>query len=684
MNRLRVRAGSALLLALALVVGTAPSVRAQTPPPSSAVASFWFAGTRLAFARPQLRAGVLAIASDDDGMVRFLAKLGATLSYQRGRGYVVVTTGDRRTITFALGDARYTVDGVAQNAPFAPYASDGGAYLPFLELARALYVLPVDDGDATVLEPQLAALDVQTRGRVTYVTLRGASPLRYKRVDTGDGRLALAFLGTATTLERERATNGPALRAVALATSGSPRNPTTVVTFDSPAGTVRALAPNESANALTLAFAPSGAVLGGAPIPFAGTSAGAATAYAPTVATPSPATMPQPTPIAHLATPAAASSVAPAPGVTPTPTALGLPAAHVTAIDLTPTDQGLAVHLAIAGDLTYEWHRLPDNRWYVDLKPAVLDAAGLDRILENPSVESVRVKGFVGPNDRLPTVRVAFSLFSPRAVTIAAESGGLVLAVDRIDDTGATIAGTGGLSGGTLVASIVPLPSPSALAPVSGDATPNPASTWKFSPPAATNAKLIVIDPGHGGSDDGAMHNGLVEKDLNLDISKRLRAILVQRGWQVKMTRETDVDVYQPNDSAHDELQARDDVASAAGARMFVSVHTNSFTSSSLNGTTTYYFTPASYALAQAVHVRLSAALPTKDDGIRKENFYVIHHATMPAILIETAFLSNPSDAALLKSPDFLQKVAAAIADGIGDYASTNGPLSAVPESDGR
>ncbi|MBD5654763.1 MAG: N-acetylmuramoyl-L-alanine amidase, partial [Candidatus Eremiobacteraeota bacterium] len=225
------------------------------------------------------------------------------------------------------------------------------------------------------------------------------------------------------------------------------------------------------------------------------------------------------------------------------------------------------------------------------------------------------------------------------------------------------------------VAASLATPPPNAVLPVPfAQATPDPTSTWKFAPPVSGNGKLIVLDPGHGGSDFGAMHNGLVEKDLNLDISRRLRTLLIARGWQVKMTRDTDVDVYQPNDSARDELQARDDVANAAGARMLISVHSNAFTTSALSGTTTYYYKADSYALAGAVHARLSASLPTKDDGVRKENFYVIHHATMPAILIETAFLSNPSDAALLHSPAFLQKIASCIADGVGDYAGSSQP----------
>jgi N-acetylmuramoyl-L-alanine amidase len=168
------------------------------------------------------------------------------------------------------------------------------------------------------------------------------------------------------------------------------------------------------------------------------------------------------------------------------------------------------------------------------------------------------------------------------------------------------------------------------------------------------------------------MHNGLTEASLNLDISKRLQALLIAHGWLVKMTRESDVDVYQPNDSAHDELQARCDIANSAGARLFISVHSNSFTTSELRGTTTYYYKADSYALADAIHARLAADLPTRDDGIRKENFYVIHHTNAPSVLIETAFVSNPGDAQLLRSDAFRQKVAVSIANGVGDFTATS------------
>jgi N-acetylmuramoyl-L-alanine amidase len=681
MNRSRAKAGNrssvspraaclAALLMLSLAGNVAP-VRAQT---AVAANDFWFGGTRLVFDHPQLRGGQVAVATDDSGLVRFLGKLGAVLAYQPGQNAIVVTAGDRRIVSFTLGDPHVTIAGTPQAAAFAPYAAGASAYLPFLDLARALFVDPVSDGATTVMQPQIATLDVRSENRTTIVTLAGATPLQFKRLSApDDDDVSIAFYGTASTLENQRTIDGVALKTIGITVEGTPKNPLTIVTFIAASGSVHALVAGESPSALTLAFAPAGTQLGGSAVPAA--SHAAVAAMPPSAAAPTLPPYGDPN-----ANGAADGTVQPVPAVSadaPTPTAYGLPPATLSAIDTQSHDDGLDVRLTISGNVTYEWHRLSDNRWYIDLKPATLTVGTQDQPLDDPAVVSLRVKPFVGPNDHLPTVRVALTLSSPRVVNLVPTGTGLTLAIGAQDDSGSQKVGMGELLPGRLYTGIVPLPPIQAPASMTG-ADEN----WKFGRSAATNPKLIVIDPGHGGSDSGAEHNGLVEKDLNLDISKRLRAILLARGWQVKMTRDSDVDVFGPNASAHDELQARDDVANRAGARMYVSVHTNSFTSSSLNGTTTYYFRPDSYPLAQAVHARL-AALPTKDDGIRKDNFYVIHHATMPAILVETAFLSNPGDAGFLKSGAFLQRIAGCIADGIEDYASNSQPLSDSPVSGG-
>jgi len=673
MNRSRVKVGKApfVFVLAALIAGFGALPRPARA--DDATTGYWFGGTRLILEQPQQSGGALGVSTSDGGFVRFLGTLGATLAYQPGQKYVVVTSADRRTIAFVVGSPRYTVGAVTQTAPFAPYASGNAVYLPFLALAKALYVDAVPDGDAMVLQPEIGSLDVRSEKRATVITLRGATALHFKRL-TGprDAHVALSFSGVGSTLERERSVGGPALTGVVIVSAGTPKNPTTVVDFNAAPGSVHALLPSDSSNALTLEFAPADIALGGTPLPAQG-----ATSVASAPLRNESSSQPRSAPIPSPAPPLSALPVA----TTATPAAPPTPV-QITAITSAATsDDGFDMHLTLSGNVGYEWHRLPDDRWYVDLKPAVLGIAAQDESLQDDTVKSLRVKGFVGPRDHVPTVRIAFTLSSPRVVNLIATPGGATIAVDPVDDASPQRVGYGQITDGRLVASAG---TPAPLPPSNEEPVPVPTGTWKFAPPPSYGSRVIVIDPGHGGSDVGALHNGLVEKDLNLDMSRRLRDLLVSRGWVVKMTRDSDIDVYQPNDSARDELQARDDIANNARARLFISVHSNAFpNSSTVSGTTTYYYKPDSYAFARAVHARFAADLPTKDDGIIKNKFYVIAHATMPAILVETAFLTSPDDAALLRQSGFLQKVALAIAEGVGAYASSPLPVSQIPSDDG-
>jgi N-acetylmuramoyl-L-alanine amidase len=195
-----------------------------------------------------------------------------------------------------------------------------------------------------------------------------------------------------------------------------------------------------------------------------------------------------------------------------------------------------------------------------------------------------------------------------------------------------------------------------------------------------------VIDPGHGGGDAGAAHNGLVEKVLTFDIAQRLRTLLVAQGWTVRMTRDTDIDPVSPENlarmrtdgkpNADDRayLQTRCDVANAGGARLFISIHINSAPSTSAAGTTFYWYKPQDAALAQALERSVIPLTGTQDDGTRHENFYVVRHTTMPAVLVETAFITNPGDVALLRQPAFLQNVAQGLANGVKAYTGAAQP----------
>jgi N-acetylmuramoyl-L-alanine amidase len=624
-------------------------------PAAASTPTYWFAGTNLVLSKSQARGGQVAVAIDDPAFTRFLIKLNATVAYDPAQRLVIVTSGDRRVITFTLGQAAFDNGKARARAPFAPYAVGGTVFVPFLTLAKALYVVPVVDAEATVLQPQIGGLDVQTRERVTTVTFSSAVPLRFKRISSASSeRVSLAFAGVASTLETKRRVGGSAeLRGLSIQTSGSARNPTTTVVFDAAPQTVHALENTDTPNVIAIAFAKSGVALGGSPIPDSGRS-NAVVSFA----SPAPSLESNATPTAEYAP---VGPEVPAEAAIPPP-ALATPVV-VTSLDLAAADAGLNVRVGLSGPVRYEWHRLGDNRWYVDLKNATLGIPARDEQPPGSAATGLRVKQLAG--DPNPTVRIALTLASPRQVNVVASDSGFTISIGAIDDLEGPRVGAGRVAGGALIAS-VPLASP-------GDLWSSPAPLHSGVP---TNPKLIVIDPGHGGSDTGAAHNGLTEKALNLDISMRLRLILVARGWQVKMTRDTDNDVFGPNDSAHDELQARCDIANNAGARMFVSIHINSYTSSALNGTTTYFYKDADRALADAVHRRLTA-IGTADKGVRKEAFYVINHTTMPAALVETAFLSNEGDANLLKSPAFLQRVAVAIADGLGDYAASN-PLNAT------
>ncbi|MBD5653686.1 MAG: AMIN domain-containing protein, partial [Candidatus Eremiobacteraeota bacterium] len=417
--------------------------------------NYWFAGTRLVFERPQTRGSAVAVAIDDDGFTRFLSKLDATLSYQQGQNYIVITTGDRRTVTFTLGDPRFVVSGVLQTAAFAPYAASGVVYLPFLDLARALYVDPVDDAGTIVLQPQIAALDVRTEHRTTVVTLRGASPLHFKRLGSAsDDRVSLAFTGTASTLERDRRIGGAGLQGVSITVTGTPRNPTTVVTFDAPAGSIHALAPAETAESFAIAFAPAGVALGGAALPAQNEAAVAPIRQAaPTTATVAVGSAPTQQPRPEQTVEPAAVAASAAPGVQPM---------TVTAFDTIPTDAGLNVRLHVSGPVTYQWHRLSDNRWYLDLKPAILGVPSQDQNVQSDAVVSLRLKAFVGPTDRQPTVRVALTLASPRVIDLVPSDGGVTIAVERQDDADPQAYGVGQLGDGSVAASLA-TPPPNAV-----------------------------------------------------------------------------------------------------------------------------------------------------------------------------------------------------------------------------
>lgn len=187
---------------------------------------------------------------------------------------------------------------------------------------------------------------------------------------------------------------------------------------------------------------------------------------------------------------------------------------------------------------------------------------------------------------------------------------------------------------------------------------------------ARLSGKVICLDPGHGGSDPGAVGlSGTVEKDNTLAVALLLRDKLEKNGAKVVMTRDSDRDVAFANASADEELGTRVDIANDANADVFISIHNDSFTSPTAAGTTTFHYGDAeSIKLATFVQKALVDGLGTKDRGARYASFYVIRYTNMPAILVETAFISNPEEEVLLSSCDGRTNAADSIFQGIVKY----------------
>ena len=173
---------------------------------------------------------------------------------------------------------------------------------------------------------------------------------------------------------------------------------------------------------------------------------------------------------------------------------------------------------------------------------------------------------------------------------------------------------------------------------------------------------LIVLDAGHGGFDPGAVGSNLQEKEVNLKIVERLESILKSHGFKVMLTRKDDTFI---------SLNKRVKIANNNGARIFISVHNNSSSKNTSNGTETFIApnkTGDSLLLAENIQKQLIDRLELVDRGVKKEHLYVVKYTEMPAVLVEVAFLSNPREEKLLQVDGFLTEAAVAISQGIFDY----------------
>lgn len=192
--------------------------------------------------------------------------------------------------------------------------------------------------------------------------------------------------------------------------------------------------------------------------------------------------------------------------------------------------------------------------------------------------------------------------------------------------------------------------------------------------PSLLAGMKIVVDPGHGGPDTGAIGpSGTYEKNNTLAVGLDLASVLRAAGAQVIMTRTTDVSPAVGQYSELSDLQARTKIANDANADLFICLHNDSFSNPSSNGTTTYYSSASSVAgqsktLGNNIQSELVKEIGLYDRGVKDAPFYVIKNTKMPAVLIEIGFISNPTEEQLLGSPDFQQKTAQGIYKGILKY----------------
>ncbi|MGI5824196.1 MAG: N-acetylmuramoyl-L-alanine amidase [Bacillota bacterium] len=177
---------------------------------------------------------------------------------------------------------------------------------------------------------------------------------------------------------------------------------------------------------------------------------------------------------------------------------------------------------------------------------------------------------------------------------------------------------------------------------------------------ADTFGVQVVIDPGHGGSDPGAVANDSKEKEINLQVAERVSKNLTKKGITVIMTRTED---------EYLELVERANIGTDAMATVFVSMHCNSATATSATGVETYYYINSDNEydedLADCIQKAVIKATGAKDRGVKSANFSVLRNSEIPAALIEMGFISNADEAANLNDEEYQKQIATGVTNGI-------------------
>lgn len=176
---------------------------------------------------------------------------------------------------------------------------------------------------------------------------------------------------------------------------------------------------------------------------------------------------------------------------------------------------------------------------------------------------------------------------------------------------------------------------------------------------SAANFRTVVIDPGHGGHDNGGQWGRVYEKHLALDTAYRLESKLRALGYNTIMTRRSDYFISLPQ---------RVSTANRYANAIFVSIHYNYTWKQEVSGLETFYYSGASKPLADLVHSSLIRRTRTNDRHVKYARFYVIRNTKLPSILVEGGFVSNSPERNRMKSAWFREAIAQGITDGIQRY----------------
>lgn len=208
-------------------------------------------------------------------------------------------------------------------------------------------------------------------------------------------------------------------------------------------------------------------------------------------------------------------------------------------------------------------------------------------------------------------------------------------------------------------------------------------ASWKLSELTANVSKeekkakkdqvVIVVDPGHGGEDPGKVGvNDVLEKDLNLQIAKKVKKLLEEAGIKIVMTRTND----KVPDAKKEDLNQRVQLINETKPKLALCIHQNSYPDAKIKGAQVFYhtITPEAEDVASIVQEQLRTVDPTNTRQIKEnDTYFMLKNTQVPTIIVECGFLTNPDEAAKLTQEDYQDKLAQAICEGVVKWLNGDG-----------